>query len=915
MKILIFAIEFFQIMIRLIFNKFRSWDNLTLEIPSGSVTLIKGNSGSGKTTIFQGISWCLYGNIRMIAPINDEKAKTKVTIELQYNLNGVTDNLCITRQKSPNRLLVSHGNSVYEDKVAQEIINDIFGVYDIWLASCYLGQGCRNTFLTSPNTGKMEILNSIAFHEEDPSKYIEKIDSAITEHEYISKSKLETFTQDVNAFESKMSSVDFTKALTPQQVVSIEQEISDISQEITRLQTVKLQRDVDVALLARLNSQLDQLNNSLFEIPKPDPILVTSNSKYLLNPIDSLNNIDSNIDVVTGMLPLVQQANDLLIQISKLDPQLLQYKNYDVTKLYSENDYLDSLSKETLFIENQRLAQTLGVPYTDHDVSSAIEYNQSILDAQDLLKLLHQRDNLRDEISALEIKYHELTQPLVFPDVSPKEIIPPDYSKYDTHLLSLQLNNLSQKQGAAQENIKHLQNCHDVIQCPQCKCSLRYQHQKLSVADSDPVNHDDLILAQNDLRSINSEISQLTKTIQAMTSQKAAEKASYENLVFLEQKRLDSLRSKIRSLELEQQRRDISKQSQYKLLQDLNSSLDVLNIKIDSFGPLDLSTKIIRILSPKEINDTHSLIARLKTINFVPRPLVSSHHIRSSINHHNLLIQKTKLTESYNSILIDIPKQFTSVSLLSLQSYLSSLKIYRDKFKHSIDQKFQSDNLKTSLQSQIIDISSNLSPDPAPIIYDLNSKIYSLQQSLDLNIKAQNLLAWHQQISSQRTELLDINTSLSDLRSFRQHAVFTECRILQEVVESINNNIDAVCTTLFDRDINITLNLFKTIKTTKNLKPFANFSISYQGGVFDNINLMSGGEGDRASLALTLALNRLSSCPLLMFDESLSSLDITMKDSAIRAIRENTTNTVLIIMHDGIEGIFDHVIDIDQFHL
>ena len=75
---------------------------------------------------------------------------------------------------------------------------------------------------------------------------------------------------------------------------------------------------------------------------------------------------------------------------------------------------------------------------------------------------------------------------------------------------------------------------------------------------------------------------------------------------------------------------------------------------------------------------------------------------------------------------------------------------------------------------------------------------------------------------------------------------------------------------------------------------------------------MSGGEGDRASLALTLALNRLSSCPILMLDESLASLDLTMKEAAIRTIRENTNTTVLVIMHDGIEGIYDATISIDE---
>ena len=37
-----------------------------------------------------------------------------------------------------------------------------------------------------------------------------------------------------------------------------------------------------------------------------------------------------------------------------------------------------------------------------------------------------------------------------------------------------------------------------------------------------------------------------------------------------------------------------------------------------------------------------------------------------------------------------------------------------------------------------------------------------------------------------------------------------------------------------------------------------------------------------------------------------------MKESAIRTIRENTTNTVLLIMHDGVEGHFDNVINVDE---
>jgi DNA repair exonuclease SbcCD ATPase subunit len=131
------------------------------------------------------------------------------------------------------------------------------------------------------------------------------------------------------------------------------------------------------------------------------------------------------------------------------------------------------------------------------------------------------------------------------------------------------------------------------------------------------------------------------------------------------------------------------------------------------------------------------------------------------------------------------------------------------------------------------------------------------------------------------------------------------------VVDGINTSVNGICETLFDRNITITLGLFKTTKVSKNTKPSVNFTISYQGGKFDNINQMSGGEGDRASIALTLALNRLSACPLIMLDESLDSLDLDMKETTIQTIRETTEATVLVIDYGMPEGYFDRVIDVD----
>jgi DNA repair exonuclease SbcCD ATPase subunit len=156
---------------------------------------------------------------------------------------------------------------------------------------------------------------------------------------------------------------------------------------------------------------------------------------------------------------------------------------------------------------------------------------------------------------------------------------------------------------------------------------------------------------------------------------------------------------------------------------------------------------------------------------------------------------------------------------------------------------------------------------------------------------------------------------LTNLQTFKQYAIDTECQILQETVDEINSKVSDICVSLFDKDIDVQLNLYKTTKTTKVTKPQINFAINYQQGTYDNINQMSGGEGDRVSLALTLALNSNSGCPLLLLDESIASLNHDLKERVFKTIRHNKTagTTVFLVVHDGIEGYFDHVVNVEDY--
>ncbi len=104
---------------------------------------------------------------------------------------------------------------------------------------------------------------------------------------------------------------------------------------------------------------------------------------------------------------------------------------------------------------------------------------------------------------------------------------------------------------------------------------------------------------------------------------------------------------------------------------------------------------------------------------------------------------------------------------------------------------------------------------------------------------------------------------------------------------------------------------YKEVKSGSSIttKPQIELDIQYKGLDTDFASL-SGGERARVSLAFTLALSEIYQTPILMLDESISSLDYDATVDVLSAIKENMPNrTVLCVSHQANTGLFDHVIE------
>lgn len=829
-------------MLQITLDEFRCWKHLDIKIPSSEITLLKGNSGVGKTTILQAITWCLYGNTRSVHPNHLEKAKTKVSVS--------SPQFMIIRKKNPNRLLLTQESITYEDKVAQSMINNLFGNCDTWMSSCYIIQGCRNVFLTSPNSGKMELLNSIAFHEEDPSEFIEKIDNIAKEADYEYQSNLKRFNENLLMFNTMISSIDTTKALSDIQVEEINHKIKFLLGKIKELETVRAERNVGQNILDKLSLQLSKIKPVV--IPEPDRELKQLQEKY---------------GDVEDIICLLNKRDMLLTNLRNIfvDPKL--------SNNYTSEDYQNAARQEIIYLENLNSVKKLGIGYDQESINSLIQTLKDMLSSQEYLKLKKEKEKLQSQI--------------VHVDLSPRAIPKPDMSKYDTSELFSEVTVLSTKDGLLQSDIQHLKKGLDVIQCPKCDEPLRYNFGKLSLADTLPSDREELALKEKELKTLTKQIIIHTEKIKSVASEEIRERNRYEQEIQKEQKRLNLL-------QIESDRNE-----------ELKLKLNQITEQLEHVKGIEG-----KILTNQEISQYQIAIAKLETIVITSEPEISSNHIQKCLNNGLLLTQKMLLEGEYSEFLKTIPERFRSESLQSVRDYSNKIKNYNKTVQTLIDEKTQSEKFKKSLQEQISTIV--IPEDPSDQIKSLTEEKDCFLNYLKENEEAQKVIVFHEKVMKERERIVALNEELASLNLLKLRASETECKVLQQVVDGINGSIQSICGSLFDRDMLITLNLFKTLKTTQNAKPSVNFSIAYQGGIFDSINQLSGGEGDRVSLAFTLALNRLSSCPILMLDESLSSLDLTMKESTIRTIMENTNSTVIIVMHDGIEGLFHNVIDLDE---
>lgn len=160
----------------------------------------------------------------------------------------------------------------------------------------------------------------------------------------------------------------------------------------------------------------------------------------------------------------------------------------------------------------------------------------------------------------------------------------------------------------------------------------------------------------------------------------------------------------------------------------------------------------------------------------------------------------------------------------------------------------------------------------------------------------------------EREEQIDSNKH-TQAKLFKQGLYEAEHIALANTIKDINAIANVYLQEFFDDPIFVNLSSFKEDKK-KNEKPQINIDVKYKDMTCNNLDSLSGGEYARVNLAFTLSLAEIFKTPILLLDETMSSLDEDIADVVFLSIKKHfKTIPVISILHQvQSEGDFDQVI-------
>lgn len=757
------------------------------------ITLLKGVSASGKTTIFSAFEWCLFGKAKNVVPIDNKSAKTSVIIDIR----GVI----ITRRKHPSILTIKIDDEIYKDDEAQSIIDSIFGDRDKFFILSYIEQKKYTKFLDLKNNERLEFLNKLSFEEETVKKFKADIENQLK----VIENELKNCELLLRYENSKLKGFDIEKII----------DISD-----TNLSEVE-------ARLLKDKQYLKQL------LEKKSSLLSESNlSKQLQEQIALKEKYTSTLLLISEQEydNYIEEAN----RLQKVKKQL-QYKNDITNKLSMLKDKFNKIF-------------TIYDGLTEEDIESSEYYSKETID-----KTRYIENKLRDNFKI----YKELKLR--------KEDITIEYVDKLKNQLRLEIEQSKRK--LEYDQYINLVN------------KKKYELSKLPDIDYDE---------------------EINKINQAIISSSCYNCPKCQELLLFKENKLQLIenknlvvdkidRTKIKQLESQKQLRN-------KLIIEISTieqtrGISFTEIPISNYNLSELQTRYDRIQKIEILDEVDITSEMMIHFNEMKK-------LRSEIK----LFEKEVDSIDCNDSISDVTTTLNFYREKIRQQDDNRIK-FNETQKYIVEIRNRLSKLKLNYKDEIEKVNNNIALTENRIISN-EKLIEKIKISIDYNKVKQDMSELENNIKS-------LNDNIVSLDKLKKNTNLLECRYLDKTIKSVNNCLNDFLSQL-NFKYTILLKSVESNSKSGSIRTGVFVKILSNGNELSDISMLSGGEVDRLSFALSLSFSHLFEGLFLVFDEIFSSLGIEMRKECIDLMKVLKMNAI-IISHEEVEGYYEgKVIDISE---
>lgn len=945
---------------RITLKNFKIYKEKTVfNFPENKITLLHGNSGTGKSTILQAIYWCLFGSMQHVYNDNYKDDKTIVTIEMYENKNEEYD-LVIKRSKPPKIFKVEYKNQIFEDSSAEDFILRTFSSKDLWTCSSYMMQKKQTPLLTLSNLQKFELLYELTFGEtemtESPDFYIDKIEDELQKissklnlkiidcnsDEDLIKKLTETYKYDLEIWGDYERDEQEMQGIC-NELISVQEKKHDVNEKYKNLQDKKNEEKNILSTIDSFHSEINKITeNKNYKENLENLLSFRELCKKSIKKTELLNKLnklyyntehDNILDIDNYMSKLIYTKN---IYISLTEKKIDNiYSNILLQEKY--NEYLEKKEeyekKKNKRQEYEKYLEMVNVVERYENMKEKEKWTENnkkykkylmkkeILDNLLILKQEYeQNEKIKKYLSLLQMeewykneenkKIYNIYMGEYEKYVSEKK----EYDKYVT--LCQELSHITENIEEIEKKIMNLEICKNEIYCPYCNKGVKYNNGKLIKGSEYVYSQTEFDYLKDILIKIKLKNNFVVTKLPEIVEKPEKNWIDMKIKVNLSLKEIKEELKQYVNISIENYQE--KNENEYYEIECEIQKIGILEKVEEKEKKWNENIKDINISEKEYMNILLSLENKVYEcekvedfLQFIEKPKCNIDITR--------IVQKNEC-----EILKEIESLKNRDTIKNIQKELLEINISENHFftKGDLENCERNIEEKNMLDRQYEHYKNEIIKKKEKIIHIDENEILSLEKKLEklsmvetelkqLKESGKNVLFLEKKIilfQTKKEELHKLSTYESSLIELKKIINEVSTTSMNDVLYNINYLTNIYLQELFEDPISIKLDTHKELKKKEN-KLQVNLKIDYRGVNYDNVEQLSGGENTRISFALTLSLAKTLSSPFLLLDECMSSLDSELKEKCLKILkRDFNDNTIIHICHETVKGMHDNVI-------